>query len=460
MAFSDYSTTPSLNTTVAGQNIAPGGPPSAVGPVLRQYASDGATLAKQVGDFAVSAGTFVEWTTNPAEAIRLAIATGKDVYIPAIGTISIPTTLGTTKPNQRVFGRGKGLTVLRKDFAGDLITLDLGSSITDLTIDGNGSSFSTGRGVVITAGTNGTGFQRVDRVSIRNTGGYCVEWTQNASGWGGGMTDCDVRRYGDSAPCLKMPSVETNGNRILTNVFAGSGTLIDFAGCANVQLIACTSGSAAGPTPGWLITKSSAKVQIIGGRYATGGGTTIFLGVNHTMTGASHAGPFVLGDTSVNSFANSKGAANDFAGYSVTDLSSTDTASVNAFDIPLMTLTPAWTATTAPNLGNGLLSAAFSRSGGHVTIDCDLEFGSGTTAGTGAWSFSTPLKNFGRRAVGAAWMFDTSAGTPVFVGVAVIESGQSTIQIYPHQNNVAQSNSPFTWATGDKLSFTVTYLAG
>jgi hypothetical protein len=41
MAFEDYSATPSLNTTIAGQNIAPGGPPSAVGPGIRQLMADG-----------------------------------------------------------------------------------------------------------------------------------------------------------------------------------------------------------------------------------------------------------------------------------------------------------------------------------------------------------------------------------------------------------------------------------
>lgn len=41
MAFSDYSATPANNTSIAGQNIAPGGPPSAVGPAVRQLMADG-----------------------------------------------------------------------------------------------------------------------------------------------------------------------------------------------------------------------------------------------------------------------------------------------------------------------------------------------------------------------------------------------------------------------------------
>lgn len=45
MAFLDYSTTPSANTSIAGQNIAPGGPPAAVGPGIRQIMADGKALA-------------------------------------------------------------------------------------------------------------------------------------------------------------------------------------------------------------------------------------------------------------------------------------------------------------------------------------------------------------------------------------------------------------------------------
>jgi hypothetical protein len=45
MAFSDYSATPSANVSIAGQNTAPGGPPSAVGPALRQIAADGRLIS-------------------------------------------------------------------------------------------------------------------------------------------------------------------------------------------------------------------------------------------------------------------------------------------------------------------------------------------------------------------------------------------------------------------------------
>lgn len=45
MAFSDYSSTPAANTAIAGQNVAPGGPPSAVGPAVRQLMADGRALS-------------------------------------------------------------------------------------------------------------------------------------------------------------------------------------------------------------------------------------------------------------------------------------------------------------------------------------------------------------------------------------------------------------------------------
>ncbi|WP_294312732.1 hypothetical protein [uncultured Sphingomonas sp.] len=420
------------------------------------------TLASKLGDGAASPADYSEWGSDNAAAIRKAIATGADVYIPTIGETILYSSVGQSRQGQRIYGRGKDMTFLRKAFNGDFVELALTASLSDMTLDGDGASF-TGRGVVISEGSSvaGLGYQRVDRVGMIRMQGYCVEWTKNAAGWGGGMSDCDVRRFNDLQAALKMPAVETNGNRCLVNVFAGSGPLIDIDGAANIQLVGCMSGSYAGAVNAIRTTKNSAKLQIIGGRFATGGGTTILLGQNHTVVGMSHAGPFQLGDGTANSLINSKGTANDFAGFPVTDLSLTDTGAVNAFDLPLSIVLPAWTASgTAPSIGNGLLAAALSRSGGHVTYDLDLVFGSTTTAGSGAWSFETPVRNFGRRACGAAWMVNPNGANPIFAGVAIIEPGALVIQIYPHQANICQANSPFAWGDKAMLSFTLTYLAG
>lgn len=49
MSFSDYSTSPDANGTIAGINIGEGCPPGNVNDALRQLAADGRELADQVG---------------------------------------------------------------------------------------------------------------------------------------------------------------------------------------------------------------------------------------------------------------------------------------------------------------------------------------------------------------------------------------------------------------------------
>jgi hypothetical protein len=451
----DYSTTPASNTSLSGIACGPNMARSDVDNALRQLMADIKAAFLTAGDVEVVGGGSM--TSDPTAAINAAIATGKSFILPE-GTFNITSALSKTTGGQHIFGMGRDKTVLKKQFNGDVIELGAGSCLHDLSIDGNGATF-TGRGVVITEGnSSGTGLQRIHGCRIHSCYSYCVEWTATSSGWGGGMSDTEVQRTGNAGYALKMPTTETNGNRILTNVFAGSGPLIDLDGAANIQLVGCTSGSAAGASPGFTMTAASAKVQIVGGRYATGGGTSVLLGQNHTVVGISHAGPFTLGNGGANSLVNSSGSGNDFAGYAVTDSSNAAGGSTNKFDIPKATYNPAWTAaTSAPAIGNGEIAGNYAREGNTVIFEFEVTMGTTTTFGTGAWSFALPIKNNSRVALGTAWMFDAS-GSATVVGVALAERDATTLQVYPHATAIAQSSAPFTWATGDKLFVSITYI--
>lgn len=50
MAFGDYSTTPSANTTIAGKNIAEGCPPGNLNDAVRQLMADGKALSNAMPD--------------------------------------------------------------------------------------------------------------------------------------------------------------------------------------------------------------------------------------------------------------------------------------------------------------------------------------------------------------------------------------------------------------------------
>lgn len=62
MSFSDYSTNPAANTSIAGINIAEGCPPANLNNALRQIAADGKTLNNTVSSLStgmpVSGGAF------------------------------------------------------------------------------------------------------------------------------------------------------------------------------------------------------------------------------------------------------------------------------------------------------------------------------------------------------------------------------------------------------------------
>lgn len=94
MAFSDYSTTPASNGTIAGINVAEGCPPANVNNAIRQLASDGKALSDQVGDIEtgmpVTGGTFTgdikrEGRGGYLHFASSALTSGK-VYIVADGT--------------------------------------------------------------------------------------------------------------------------------------------------------------------------------------------------------------------------------------------------------------------------------------------------------------------------------------------------------------------------------------
>lgn len=114
-----------------------------------------------------------------------------------------------------------------------------------------------------------------------------------------------------------------------------------------------------------------------------------------------------------------------------------------------------WTAaTTNPTLGNGTLSGNYDIVGGICTYTVTLTAGSTTTFGSGEWSFSAPFAA-NVETIGSVWAFDS--GT-YFVGVCRIQPGGSTIQCFSNNTGTAfRSITPFTWATGDQLTLTISY---
>lgn len=119
--------------------------------------------------------------------------------------------------------------------------------------------------------------------------------------------------------------------------------------------------------------------------------------------------------------------------------------------------TPVWSASTPPSIGNGTISARFTRTGRTVTVSGRIQMGSTTTYGSGIWTVSLPIPaavgtigagaavlyrsgTAAARAAGACWLFDANAVR--FVGST---GGDVT------------DAAPFAWTAGDQLRWTFTY---
>lgn len=135
--------------------------------------------------------------------------------------------------------------------------------------------------------------------------------------------------------------------------------------------------------------------------------------------------------------------------------------SLKAVGDPWDGYTPVWTATgTAPSIGNGTVAGAWAQMGKLIHFRVILTAGSTTTFGTGTWLFTLPISPnlVGNIAIGGgAISFDSSA---VVRYPGLIVTGSTTGQCYvidsgSHTNNFA--TVPFTWASGDVLSFAGTY---
>jgi hypothetical protein len=115
-----------------------------------------------------------------------------------------------------------------------------------------------------------------------------------------------------------------------------------------------------------------------------------------------------------------------------------------------------WTSTgTAPVLGNGSCLVDTDLVDGIAVNTVKFLPGSTTTFGTGTWLFGLPYKA-SCAAVGSVWILDS--GNAFFIGVAKIEAGDLTAQIFTNNAGTsASATSPFTWQNGDQMYFSIAY---
>ncbi len=140
--------------------------------------------------------------------------------------------------------------------------------------------------------------------------------------------------------------------------------------------------------------------------------------------------------------------------------------------------TPTWTSSgTAPSLGNGTLTGAYTQIGKLVEARIAITFGSTTTYGTGNFYFSLPVTAKAISSanamhvamqLGTGTIADTGVNyypaAPRFVDVNKIEVGVFTTlsganPVYAHTGSAMSATVPFTMGNTDGVYLTIRYEA-
>ncbi|HBP1624761.1 TPA: hypothetical protein L5U86_000238 [Pseudomonas aeruginosa] len=398
----------------------------------------------KIGVVVTDYGAKGDGVTDDTDSIKAAITAagvGGDVIFPE-GTYLITDKL-TSLTSQRWLGRGgQRATTLKKGANIDMVEVGTLSTILDINLEGVGATYS-GKGFRITSGFS----QTITRCRAVNMGGEPLYFDTNAGG-GANVTvfegyPVDTDTYagcaiaGDTAPHPRFfRGMWLSGANFALGPGAGNGGSMSEFYIRDLRYDA-----------------TSTLFHISNGRCATLGATTTLKGFDHTIDGVAFAGPVAL---------DSAQGINIGPSCSVpTFTENPANCQYNSVYVQRRTYTPTWTQTSAtPSVGNGTLTGNYIRHGYQCMVEIELIAGSTTAFGDGttAYRFSLPFPghlSFNQRGFPVR-IFDTSAGAD-FTGWASIGAGQDyiTISVGPQQ---ARATSPMTWASGDMLQCSFSYM--
>lgn len=123
--------------------------------------------------------------------------------------------------------------------------------------------------------------------------------------------------------------------------------------------------------------------------------------------------------------------------------------------------TPTWGATSSnPTLGNGTLNGTYLQAGKLVMFRISLLFGSTTTVGSGNYTFTAPTaaRYVTYQPAGTAQLLDSSvpATRPQ---LAAFNGSATQLILQDTAGTPVTHNTPYAWATGDRIIISGTYEA-
>lgn len=362
------------------------------------------------------------------------------------GTITEVATWGTVPAGTTIRGAGKAATGILHAFNGDLGALGANVKIQDLTINGQGSSY-TGRCFSI---SNGAGFQKMNDVALNAWDGYCIEFAFD-SGSQFAASGLDAFRVGAGTGTGRY-AIKISDTQQLAAVprsftdFQSQGTCaIDFGGCNDTFVVSSFIADL-------RYTPDTRGVNIVGSRLANQLALTVS-GHNNSITGCDIC-PQVTIAPGADAITIGPGSYNNLP---VLDTSGNNRNLIHHWSLDYR---PTFSSGgTAPALGNGTLSGVWSRSGSQVTASVNFTVGSTTTLGSGGLQFGLPFKRSSGDVIypGTARISDVSASTGYFA-VAQIPGNVAYVTLIRDTTGAVTYNSPVALTAGDTISVSVTYL--
>lgn len=389
-------------------------------------------------------GAVGDGVTDDTDAIQNAIDVGLNVVL--YDGVYLANNLTQDTNFQNIIGIGK--VHIRKNANGALMTSS-GDDVLFRNIDfrDDGEDY-TGKGLVCSG----------DRVRVEYCGGYLIEDTalEITGAAPQVIGTCNIWRTRTAAGY--DISIGVSGT---VTLYARVSNIYTSSSDGGIRFIDCGSNAVSQSQFGKLfVDAGTSPAGVNGGTYSNNrilGDVTVEISNSDFSANTFGAITITLGSgTSGHHF----GASNTYdASCTITD-NSTESTIIDTRESSMKSYTPSWTgATDNPAIGDGTLSGRYMKVGKMVHVWVRMLAGSTTTFGTGAWFFSLPFApaTFGTQ-VGSIRVLDS--GTAFRTGVAqTLSDGTARVQATIDSDTASiDSGRPMTWASGDELYISITYL--
>jgi hypothetical protein len=457
--FDDYSIPDGASlgiTTAADVSFTQSGIPTISHRASRTVGAKLSEVCISVRDALNSSGSQVagDGVTDDASGIQRVIdavtANGGGVVFFPRGTYLIGSQLTVADDSYvHLMGEGYG-SVIKKGFNGAMVSLGLKGEMSEVRLDGAGAT-RTGRGVIISTGNGGDGWQNIHDCTILDTESYCIEYTASGAGWMSRIVNNRMDTYNRATFCVKYPDTDNNGPRkLLGNVCLGP--LADLAASAGVAVVCNEAGeNVAQNIPSVQIADDAVRPLVVGNTFECLTSITIKGDEGVWTDNIMRAGYTVASGAASNRIANNSGAAS-----TLFDTDNSGGATNEIFGV-LHTYTPVITQSGSnPTAGLATLTGSYQRKGLTVTlrisatIDDISKFGTGTIIISLPAGIPAPTVD----TIGSARFFDS--GTIIRTGICYVASTGISLEA-DSSTGGASPTVPFTWANGDSFHLAVDY---